>query len=389
MEKDNPQTNDGLVKVVEGALNTLNPTSRSKNVIPILFTAVHGCYASHRNNESRNLEIHQFNTPHDMNIVKLNAAPLSVVSNCSQVSNDHDVVACNLVSYMDNPDDTRSLSNLLNDVIGNLHQFHNETDYREFKGYEKFEEPFKRHHENDNMFSYSELPGNSVMYNKYYDINLKLPTFDESKTNEENDKEFDEWYNTSDLRWRHGSAYIRRLNFFKPGEEDIPYDEGFEGNQGVRRGRDILDDVRRYISEKTGVKLEDISGVYLSRVIDFLYNKENIRDLLIVDTSCSVIDSTAEEDWANGKKYRYIIDNAEKDAEDIGRINENNIENRIKVSARGTETPGGPPPIDPNQNFLGKYGGKRTKKNRRTKRRKSKKPTRRRKPTRKIRKNKK
>ena len=382
MEEEIPQTNAGLVKVVEGALNTLNPTSRSKNVIPILFTAVHGCYASHRNNESRNLEIHQFNTPHDMNIVQLNSSPLSVVNNNSQLSNDMDLLASDLISYMDNPDDTRSLSKLLNDVIGKQHLFHRQTDYSEFEGYEQFIEPFGRHHANDNMFSYSELPGNSVMYNKFYNINLKLPTDDESKTNEENDKEFDEWYNTSDLRWKQASVYGDRLIFFKPSEEHIPYDEGFEGTQGVRRGRDILDDVRRYISEKNGVKLEDISGVYLSNVINFLYNKENIHDLLIVDTSCSVIYSTGEED-------RYIIDNAEKDAIEIDRINEENKEKRIKVSARGTEIPSVPPPIDPNKIFLNNYGGKKTKKNRLTKRRKSKKTTRRRKPTRKIRKNKK
>lgn len=110
-----------------------------------------------------------------------------------------------------------------------------------------------------------------------------------------------------------------------------------------------------------------------------------MRDLLIIDASCSVLFSNTDD--------RFIIDNAEKDAMEIKRINEENNENRIKVSARGTETldgqpPVGPPPIYPDQIFLDKYGGKRTKKNRRTKRRKSKKTTRRRKPTRKTRRNK-
>uniref|UniRef100_A0A6C0BVT8 Uncharacterized protein n=1 Tax=viral metagenome TaxID=1070528 RepID=A0A6C0BVT8_9ZZZZ len=368
-----------MEKKIEGTKGSKTDGSenkmKSKNVIPILFVATHGCYTAKRDQPTSPLNMDTFNTPTDMNIVKLNASPLSTVSNNNQELNDIDVLALDLISYMDNPDDTRSLSKLLNDAIGKQHLFHSETKYEQFKGYEDFLLPFQKHHENDNMFSYSELPGNSVMYDKYYAIHLEPPTFDESKTNEENDKEFDEWYNTSDLRWKQASVYGDRLIFFKPSEEHIPYDEGFEGTQGVRRGRDILNDVRRYISETTGKELESIQGVYLSRVIDFLYKKENVRDLLIIDTSCSVLFSNTDD--------RFIIDNAEKDAEDIGRINEGNKENRIKVSARGTE-----PPIDPDKIFLGKYGGKRTKKNRRTKRRKSKKPTRRRKPTRKIRRNK-
>jgi hypothetical protein len=108
-----------------------------------------------------------------------------------------------------------------------------------------------------------------------------------------------------------------------------------------------------------------------------------VRDLLIIDTSCSVLFSNTDD------RYIIDIDKNEKDAMEIERINEINRENRIKVRAKGTETPDGQPPVDPNKIFLGKYGGKRTKKYRRTKRRKSKKTTRRRKPSRKTRKNKK
>lgn len=375
--------NTSLVEVLKEATNTLNPTNQSKNVIPILFVATHGCYTAKRDPPTSPLNMDTFNTPTDMNIVKLNASPLSTVSNNNQEVNDIDVLAVDLISYMDNPDDTRSLSKLLNDAIGKQHLFHSETKYEQFEGNEDFLVPFQKHHENDNMFSYSELPGDSVMYNKYYAIHLEPPTFDEKLTREENDTALYNWYKSSDLRWRKNSAYGSRLIFFKPNEENIPYDEGFKGTKGVRRGRDILDDVKRHISETTGKELESIQGVYLSRVIDFLYKKENVRDLLIIDTSCSVLFSNTDD------RYIIDIDKNEKDAMEIERINEINRENRIKVRAKGTETPDGQPPVDPNQIFLGKYGGKRTKKYRRTKRRKSKKTTRRRKPTRKTYKNKK
>lgn len=232
MEKTEEEAKGSFLQTAEAALNTLGTEGsktdesekkmKSKNVIPILFVATHGCYTAKRDQPTSPLNMDTFNTPTDMNIVKLNASPLSTVSNNNQELNDIDVLALDLISYMDNPDDTRSLSKLLNDAIEKQHLFHRETIIEQFKGYEDFLSPFQKHHENDNMFSYSELPGNSVMYDKYYAIHLEPPTFDKKLTREENDTALSNWYKSSDLRWRKNSSYGSRLIFLNQTKKIFP-----------------------------------------------------------------------------------------------------------------------------------------------------------------------
>jgi len=380
IEKKTEEAKESFLDTAEAALNTLGKessktngsekTMKSKSVIPILFIATHGCLVAKRDQPTEPLNMLTFNTPPDMNIVQLNSCKLSVVNNNSQLDNDLDTVACDVINYMDNPDDTRTVSKLLNDLILQFDTFHRNSNYTEFEQY--MIEPFKSNVGKDNMFSYSELPGNSVMYNKFFNIHLD-PHLDENLSEVEKEKEYKKWYEKSDLRFLENSVYGSRLTFFNPYEENVEIEESDKGLKGEKRGRNIYYDVINYLRFK-GKNLSDTGGLYLRDIITFLYEKEKVRDLLIIDNSCSVLYSTTDD--------RYIDENNEYDAKELEEIGEKNEELRKKVLARGPE-----PPVDPNQIFLDKYGGKRTKKHRRTKRRKSKKTSRRRKPTRKNKKN--
>jgi hypothetical protein len=383
MEKKTEEAKESFLDAVESALNTLGTegsktdgskmTMKPKNVIPILFVATHGCYVAKRDPPTSSLNMVTFNTPPDMNIVQLNSCKLSVVNNNSQLDNDIDTVACDVINYMDNPDDTRTVSKLLNDLILQFDTFHRNSNYTEFEQY--MIEPFKSNVGKDNMFSYSELPGNSVMYNKFFNIHLE-PHLDENLSEAEKETEYKKWYEKSDLRVIENSVYGSRLTFFNPYEENVEIEESGKGPKGEKRGRNIYYDVINYLRFK-GKNVSDSGGLYLKDIISFLYEKEKIRDLLIIDMSCSVVYSTTDD--------RYIDENSDSDAKELEEIEGKNEELRKKVFARGPN-----PPIEPDRLLLNKgFGGKRTKKHRLAKRRKSKRTTRRRKLRRKTRKNKK
>jgi uncharacterized ubiquitin-like protein YukD len=309
-----------------------NPSNNQKQILPVILISTHGGYRIKKKNIDGRVEdaMIEIKLPDGMKIYKLETAAFGVVNFSSAVDVDH--LCMNLKKYMH---DTRTVQELVNDLVVNVEGMHNENVENKNNLLAEDEEitSFTVASNRRQMNTYQELnsldntdPNNKpIFYQKLFSRNIKEKTKEdilEKYGLEEEDFEEEEILeymkvNTSDLYRFNNSYYDMRINLIEP---------SFSRLASQYLGPKIQDIYDLVIEDQISYGASD-DVVLLSGIIWYMKQK-GMNEFIIVDMSCSTFkdmdDNKIELNAKNERLFRSFRRQTSRTSSPIVRVESRN-----------------------------------------------------------------
>ena len=304
-----------------------------KKIMPVVYITTHGSYElvewSEGDGINRNegQDIIQEKVPLGMKIHIIGSAPLGVCS--FSRSTDVEDVCKNINRYMH---DERTEEELINDLVGNLEDVHNniiDNNRSIDPDYNKLLKELKQARNRGKMVTYQKIDNlnntdprkSPSYYDKYFKRTIEIDNLDEKNqliTKEVRElqdiEERSSYYDAieeldsleKDLESYNDNNIGRRINLIQP--QDSRTKTRYSGPQI----RDIYDDVIEYQYKNKDLFPEyrvPENTVLLSGIINYM-KSIGINEFIIMDNSCSAVEGISPSDPMSGRTLRLLNRNS-------------------------------------------------------------------------------